>query len=401
MRIAIIGPANPIEFEGDLEKGHDFPAGLGGTPVNSLVRSLLDLGHEVALFTVSPDLDQPWRARGKALQLFVVPYRKRARARALDFFRAERSGLRSELESFKADVYHAHWTYEFALASLDACVHPLLITAHDAPLTVLRRMPDPYRAIRALMALKVRKQARNLTAVTPYLAARWRSEMRYRNNIAIITNPMPSLDASKQSDSGKLVVLDVANASRLKNVRTLIRAFALVVDGLPNAELRLVGPGLAQRGEMHRWAASKHLDRNVRFIGNLERSALANEYESATVLCHPSREESQGIVLLEAMQAGLPIIAGRDSGAVAWTLFDGEAGTLVDANNPNELARAILSLHNEPNRAAVKSLRAKQLAATRYPSTAIARQYLAAYGTLIDAESDDPRGRVTNCVDPR
>ena len=236
---------------------------------------------------------------------------------------------------------------EFVLASLDACVHPLLITAHDAPLTVLRRMPDPYRAIRALMALKVRKQARNLTAVTPYLAARWRSEMRYRNNIAIITNPMPSLDASKQSDSGKLVVLDVANASRLKNVRTLIRAFALVVDGLPNAELRLVGPGLAQRGEMDRWAASRDfLDRNVRFIGNLERSALANEYESATVLCHPSREESQGIVLLEAMQAGLPIIAGRDSGAVAWTLFDGEAGTLVDANNPNELARAILSLHN-------------------------------------------------------
>ncbi|WP_181436523.1 glycosyltransferase family 4 protein [Curtobacterium sp. MCPF17_001] len=347
------------------------------------MRSLLDLGHEVALFTASPSVRERWTAQGPLLRVSVVPYRLRARTRALDFFSAERAALKSELKSFDADVYHAHWTYEFALACLDAGSTPLLVTAHDAPLTVLKRMPDPYRLVRTIMAVAVRSRINELTAVTPYLADRWRTEMLYRRPIRVVTNPTPDMGSRSDMPPSDLVILDVANGSRLKNVRRLVRAFSTVLKRVPKAELRLVGPGLERGASLHRWAARQGLDTNVHFLGTLPRDALAREYSRASMFCHPSREESQGIALLEAIQFELPIIAGKKSGAVSWTLFDGEAGVLVDVRRTAAIADAIVSVHSNPSLSKARTIRAKSLAAARYSPASVANAYVGEYERLV------------------
>jgi len=59
---------------------------------------------------------------------------------------------------------------------------------------------------------------------------------------------------------------------------------------------------------------------------------------------HPSRTEAHPISICEAIQAGCPVIAGRSSGAVPWTLDDGRAGILVDIEDPAEIAQAMLGL---------------------------------------------------------
>ncbi len=318
----------------------------------------------------------------RSLTVVVVPYRSRARQRAMDFFRAERRSLRKALEDHPADVYHAHWTYEFALACIDAKVAPLLVTAHDAPVTVLRRMPDAYRLIRLLMAVQVRLRAQNFTVVTPYLAKRWCREMLYRQPISVITNPTPALPAPSTERRATLTVLDVANGTRLKNVRVLLRAFAIVKSVEPASELRLIGPGLESEGELALWAIEEELSDRVVFAGPLNREQLVVEYQRASVFCHPSLEESHGISLLEAIHFALPVVAGHSSGAVAWTLFEGEAGVLVDVNDPRALAEAILTLHRDRETRDRLVERAKLLAEHRYAPAAVASRYVSTYEAL-------------------
>jgi glycosyltransferase involved in cell wall biosynthesis len=390
MHIAIVGPANPHEFETDLEAAGPFPAGLGGTPVNGLVRSLLDLGHTVSLFTASPSQEKTWRASGPRLNIIAVPYRTRARDRGLDLFRGERRAIAKELEKCNADVFHAHWTYEFALACKDARVGPLLVTAHDAPLTILRHMPDGYRLIRTLMAFRARISIKNLTTVTPHLAARWRKEMLFRRPIAIITNPMPKLDLPEVPDTRKAVILDVANASKLKNVRALIIAFAAVREVHSDAELRLVGGGLGKYGPVAQWATSHGLAVGVAFLGPLDREAIALQYAEATIFCHASLEEAQGMCLIEAMSASIPIVAGRNSGGVGWTLFDGAGGTLVNVRSSEEIAAAIESILLHKQAFAAKAQVAKALSSSRYSGNRIASQYVDEYKRIIALSEHGP-----------
>lgn len=62
------------------------------------------------------------------------------------------------------------------------------------------------------------------------------------------------------------------------------------------------------------------------------------------ILLHPSREESFGMTLIEAMAKGLPVVAGKDSGAVLWILYNGINGVLIDVNSPIGIAEGIKSI---------------------------------------------------------
>jgi glycosyltransferase involved in cell wall biosynthesis len=226
MRITVAGPANVSEFAAHLTAARPFPQSMGGTPVNALVLGLLGLGHHVSLVTGSQGITDNWHSHGPNLNVTVVPFRKRARNRALDFFAAERRGLAEAIAASQPDIIHAHWTYEFALAAIDSKTAPVLVTAHDAPLAILRHTPDPYRLIRTVMAYQVRLKTQNLTAVSPYLAHRWKWQMGYLRPISVIPNPLPTLALSTSSRSSSPVVLGVGNDSRLKNFRVLLSAFS-------------------------------------------------------------------------------------------------------------------------------------------------------------------------------
>ncbi len=344
LHVALVGPAEPRSLAHHLDNELNIPGGLGGVPVNELADGLLALGHRVSVYTCSPAVSTTVRLAGERLSVTVVPYRHSARARALDFFRQERRDLERELKNSSADIVHAHWTYEFALAAIKSAKTPVLVTAHDAPFTILRLTPDTYRVIRTAMAIRVRFAIRDLTAVSPSLADRWRRLLLYRRPIPVIANIVPDLPPAVESSTRRRwLILDVANGSRLKNVRTLIRAFAIVVQKYPEAELRLVGPGLAADDPIAEWARSHRLETNVTFVGPLEHSDIANEYARASIFCHPSQEEAQPIALLEALNAGLVVIGGARSGGVPWTLLDGRAGILVDVNSAHAVAEGIES----------------------------------------------------------
>jgi L-malate glycosyltransferase len=378
--VVIAGPISPVDIadlltEPDLTLARSI-TGYRGVPTSELVRALVALGIDVEVVTCAAEVENCVELRGPRLRLLIAPRRSRARDLARDLFREERRVMGALMRQTSAEVIHALWTYEFAWAALDTA-RPVLVTAHDAPLTVLRHVRDPYRAVRAMMAYIVRSRISNLTAVSPYLAHRWRRQMLYRRPIAVIPNIAPCLTTNASGINRDAVLVDVSDAGPLKNVTALIEAFAQLRAEGRDVTLELVGHGLGNGDSLARTTRMLGGGDGVRFHGRLDRSETAAVLGSGTVFVHPSREESFGLSVAEAMNAGLPVVAGRQAGAIPWVL--GEAGVLVDIERPDEIAAAIRGLLDDEVRARKLGELGRRRAIACFGPDVVAQAYLEAY----------------------
>jgi glycosyltransferase involved in cell wall biosynthesis len=138
---------------------------------------------------------------------------------------------------------------------------------------------------------------------------------------------------------GVLSVLCVAHLYPRKNVSALLEAFARIDS---NATLRIAGTG-PEAEALRRRAARPDLAGRVEVLGHVSFDALVAEYRRADVFCLPSRQEGFGIVFLEAMAAGLPIVAAR-AAAVPELVVDGECGILVPPGDAEALSAALEKL---------------------------------------------------------
>lgn len=120
----------------------------------------------------------------------------------------------------------------------------------------------------------------------------------------------------------------------------------LLVDALPyvgcDFELRIVGNGTQEQIDQLKAAAEKNgvLDK-LTFCGFLQGEALTEEYRKAQVFVLPTREDCFGLVLLEAMCAGVPIVASKYADGAYDTVVEGENGYIADPFVPEEFARAM------------------------------------------------------------
>ncbi|MGD0167864.1 MAG: glycosyltransferase family 4 protein [Gaiellaceae bacterium] len=383
-RVVIMGPISPAEVE-HLLTGRDRSVaysirGYRGIPVSELVKAFVAMDIQVEVVTEAPDVEATVELEGPRLKLFVAPMRPSARDRAKDLFRREREEMTSLLKKTEGDVIHANWTYEFALAALDTG-RPALVTAHDAPMTIFRHVPDAYRAARTAMAWLVRMRMRQLVAVSPYLAKRWRREMLYRREIAVIPNIAPDLRLSSPPSGSSAVkrLVTIGNSSPVKNIPALIEALRLLRAEGRAVELDAVGPGLGLNDALAKEVRESGRGDGIEFHGALSREALAEVLSRGALLVHPSFEECCPTSLLEAMHAGVPIIGGLHSGGVPWVLANGEAGVLVNIKKPVEIAHGIARLLDDEGGARVIASRAREHVAENFSAEVVCGAYLAAY----------------------
>jgi glycosyltransferase involved in cell wall biosynthesis len=142
-------------------------------------------------------------------------------------------------------------------------------------------------------------------------------------------------------------ILTVAHMYPRKNLDLLLNAFARLRDGGVAFQGWMVGDGPSRR-DWERLRDSLALQNHVTFLGTIPRRQLVERYRRAAIFCLPSRQEGFGIVFLEAMACGKPIVAAR-AAAVPETVLDGESGILVDPNDADALARALTALLREPD----------------------------------------------------
>jgi phosphatidylinositol alpha-mannosyltransferase len=193
----------------------------------------------------------------------------------------------------------------------------------------------------------------------------------------------PALRPIGRFDDGKLNILFVGRLDKRKGFKYLLRAFAQVKKAVPQVRLMVVGAYDKEDKAPFVLYAREHRLRDVRFIGYVSEDDLSRYYRTCHVFCAPSTGfESFGIILLEAMAAGKPIVAS-DIDGYRGVLDDGKEGLLVQPEDERHLADALIYLLEDP------ALRGRmgcqgQAKAADYSWPKVAQQVLDYYRELLE-----------------
>jgi glycosyltransferase involved in cell wall biosynthesis len=141
----------------------------------------------------------------------------------------------------------------------------------------------------------------------------------------------------------KFVVLSVCRFYPRKRLQVLLGAVNGLRSRIPGLVVRIVGDGPEAARFKSMWRSLRLKD-TVKWLGNVAADELAREYNRCHIFCLPSVQESFGIVFLEAMASGKPIIAARAASAPEVV----KHGILVEPDNEEALAEGIEQLYRNP-----------------------------------------------------
>ena len=181
-------------------------------------------------------------------------------------------------------------------------------------------------------------------------------------------------------------VVNVGRLAVVKDHATLLRAARHVADALPSFRLEIVGDG-PERGRLEKLRSELDLDDQVSFLG--ERHDVLDRLRAADLFALSSTSEGLSLGLLEALAAGLPIVATRVGGN-AEVVIDGETGSLVPPVNPEALAAAMLACLSVPSRLSAMGRSARQRAEERFDLAKVVAKHEFLYLELLGAR---PRPR--------
>jgi glycosyltransferase involved in cell wall biosynthesis len=330
-------------------------SGAPGVPIHHLASEFARRGIQT---TVIGGIIGAREVYAQSSPLSAIVYPKRGRiAWIADGYGQERRLIDRYLRKIHPTIVHAHWTMEAARAVAD-WDGPKVLTVHDAAWEWARLgwswRWGPLAHVATLRWLAntsaVLARFQHVIAVSPYVESYLRQKHGFRGEIRVIPNGIPPLPASVEvkntfPKTGHVTFGCYGHPWPLKNLPAGIRAFLRVHEELPNSRLVVYGTGWErERG--------RYVNLPIEFRGAKPHLKFLQELGSEIdIWVHPSRTEAHPISICEAIQAGCPVIAGRSSGAVPWTLDNGRAGVLVDVEDPVEIAQAMLGLVHDRERA--------------------------------------------------
>jgi phosphatidylinositol alpha-mannosyltransferase len=181
---------------------------------------------------------------------------------------------------------------------------------------------------------------------------------------------------------GKKNILFVSRLEFRKGLNYLLNAFLLVKREMPDVRLIVVGRGTRLRRRYERWVRKVGLE-DVVFVGFASYQDLPRYYKTADIFSVPATgRESQGLILLEAMATGKPVVATSIPG-YAGVVDHGEDGLLVPPRNYQELAQALLTLLNDEELRQQMGAKAK-VKSKDYDWKVVSRRLLDFYQRTID-----------------
>jgi len=179
----------------------------------------------------------------------------------------------------------------------------------------------------------------------------------------------------------------------IKDVETLLRAFALVRTIVPEAVLKIYGPDgePAYAQWCRQLAVELALGDSAQFCGRVSPDQLADTYQQGQVVLLTSISEGFPFAVLEAMASGRPVIA-TDVGGVREAV--GDAGMLVAPRSPGELARACLVLLSEPARRQASGDAGRRRVLALFTAERSLDKYRSLYARLAERPVEEVRGRL-------
>ena len=325
-----------------------------GRPVAQLVRAFLNAGVPTFELAINMDLD-PWLV-GRLARLV-----------------RSRGAHAVHTHGVHADLYG-----RLCLQGLDGVL--LLQTRHNDDrfrrLWIMRLL-NQWLARRCVRIVAISEAVREFVCAVEGIPPRKVERIYYGLDAA----PAPQNVADLRTElgwAGAPLIGFVGRLTGQKGVDVLLNAFAIVHRALPTARLLLIGDG-PQRATLAALAGGLQISAAVHFAGWREDARA--QMAALNVLAIPSRWEGFGLVTLEAMQAGVAVVASRVS-ALPEIVLDGETGLLVPAANAAKLAAALLALLQDPQRAMQLGENGRLRAAQLFTVKQMAVQHAALYLSL-------------------
>jgi glycosyltransferase involved in cell wall biosynthesis len=199
---------------------------------------------------------------------------------------------------------------------------------------------------------------------------------------------LAELDSQKSSDGAEAqspFILSVASHDEWKGLDVLIRAIALLREQGETTRLVLAGDGPI-RAELEHLTATLGLNHHVQFLGYQPRSSVARLLNQCSLFVLPSRSEPFGIVVIEALACGKPVIATA-VGGIPEIIEDGRNGILVQPDDPSALAAAIRRLFGDANLRERLGRAGRQRVNDAFRWQHMGERYARAYEELLEVEA--------------
>jgi phosphatidylinositol alpha-mannosyltransferase len=211
-----------------------------------------------------------------------------------------------------------------------------------------------YRVGWPVSAIIIKRRAPKLKGrIAVSLAAQRFASKTIHGDYEIIPNGIdlerfsPNIEPLPEYMDGKKNILFVGRLESRKGLIYLLRAFWRIKRETPDCRLIVVGPGNTLRLRFERWA-KRHRMKDVVFVGYASQAELPRYYKTADIFCAPATDrESFGLILLEAMAMGKPIVATNIEG-FRCVITNGVDGILVPPRDDRRLAGALKILINNP-----------------------------------------------------
>jgi phosphatidyl-myo-inositol dimannoside synthase len=293
------------------------------------------------------------------------------------------------VRSRPCDAIHAHWILPQGFVALlvgRLRGIPVVITCHGSDVFALRGRIWTWAkqfTLRRATAVAVNSTATEaaVRAIAP--------DLRDLRRIPLgVTGPRGS---NSRENRQKPVLIFVGRLVAQKGADDLLRALAILSDDWPTVRAVIVGNG-PERENLEACAKELRIDDRVRFTGAVDPDRVPEHLAGADIFVAPAREtpegavEGQGLAIIEAMLAGLPVVASR-GGGVEDAVRHEETGLLVDPGAPAQIATAAGRLLRDRDLAKRLATRAQAMAVETYSTDRAADAYAHLFADALSARS--------------
>jgi N-acetyl-alpha-D-glucosaminyl L-malate synthase BshA len=363
-------------------------AGGSGVMATELGKRLAGLGHEVHFITSA----LPVRLRGFDENIYfheVVPD-----AYPLFQYPPYEVSLATKMHDVAfyhgLDVLHVHYAIPHAVSSFLAreMLKPRKIatvtTLHGTDITLVGTLPSFHRLTRFSI-----ERSDGVTAVSEWLRKQTEEKFPMDRRVEVIPNFIdtkvfkPVVNPRARCRLGaadEKIVMHISNFRPVKNIEAVIGTFA-GISARMKARLALIGDGpeLARADALARQLG---VHDRINFLGNQE--FVEELLPAADLFLLPSHHESFGLVALEAMSAGVPVIATNQGGPLE-VIEDGVTGYLRAPDDVPGMVAAGLEVLGDPERRARMGEAARDVAVTTFDTDRVVPRYVDYYRATLDS----------------
>lgn len=369
------------------------------TSIRTFVQQMQGLGHEVHLIAPKYDIatqdvaqnNEDWIKRIPAHSIYFDPEDKLMKY-------GEAMKLLPELEQEKYDIIHVHTPFVAHYLGLKLA-HKLNIPCIETYHTFFEDYLHHYLPwvpkfmARGLARMISKRQCNAVDAIVAPSHPMLDVLRAYGVNVSAEVIPTGLQEHSFKASDGKAfrakydialdrpMLLYVGRVAFEKNIDFLLGMTKVLSEERPDILLVVTGEGPAE-ANLHKLAKTLNIERNVKFIGYLDRNTELNAcYQAADVFVFASKSETQGLVLLEAMAQGTPVVAIAELGTAS-ILVEGK-GALIATENTLEFAEKVHQLLIYPEQRFELGVRAKGYVLDKWTAKFQAERMIKFYADII------------------